>query len=269
MPGFWGEHRKYYGKAVLTVAVLLSLFLLAKTINEFKASGSIGKDYAPQNTITVSGTGEVFAVPDIAEITFDVTEEAKTVPDAQKKVTEKMNTIIASLKKAGIAEKDIKTVGYNIYPKYEYQTAIKQVCVDGYCPPQGKQVLLGYEVRHSIDLKVRKTDEAGALLSSLGTLGVTNLSGINFTIDNQDKVNDDARSKAIVDAKAKADTLAKQLDVRLVRIVNFSESGNYPVYYAKTMVADGRGGAEAAPTPDIPAGENKVTSNVTITYEIR
>lgn len=255
----------------LTTAFLavLSLFFVAKVLAEFKSYGYIGNQYGSQNTISVTGEGEVFAVPDIAEITFDVTEEGKLVPDAQKKATDKMNAIIASLKKAGIAEKDIKTVGYNIYPNYEYQTKSIACPVGSYCPPEGRQVLIGYKVSHSILIKVRKTDQAGTILSSLGTQQVTNLSGINFTIDDEEKVKNDAREKAITNAKEKADALAKQLGVRLVRIVTFTEGGNYPIYYGKTMNMSAEADMAGAPTPEIPAGENKITSSVTITYEIR
>lgn len=256
-------------KLVTAFLAVLSIFFVVKVLAEFKSYGYIGNQYGSQNTIVVSGDGEVFAVPDIAEITFDVTEEAKLVPDAQKKATEKMNAIIASLKKAGIAEKDIKTVGYNIYPDYEYQTK-SIICPAGsYCPPDGKQVLVGYNVSHNILVKIRKTDQAGAILSSLGTQQVNNLSGINFTIDDEDKVKSDAREKAIADAKSKADKLASQLGVRLVRIVSFSENGNYPIYYGKTMAMGSDARAESVPVPEIPMGENKITSSVTITYEIR
>ncbi len=248
---------------------VLSLFFVVKVLSEFKSYGYIGNQYGAQNTISVTGDGEVFTVPDIAEITFDVTEEGKLVPDAQKKATEKMNGIIASLKKAGIAEKDIKTVGYNIYPNYEYQTKSIVCPVGSYCPQEGKQVLIGYKVSHSILLKVRKTEQAGTILSSLGTLEVTNLSGINFTIDDEDKVKNDAREKAITSAKEKADTLASQLGVKLVRIISFSEGGNYPIFYGKAMAISADSGMRGAPTPEIPAGENKITSSVTITYEIR
>src|SRR3989344_7177700 len=185
--GFWGEHKHYYGKAVLLVATLLSLFLLAKTLAAFKEYSTAGRDYPAQNIITVSGEGEVMAVPDVAEATFDVREEAKDVPDAQKKVTEKMNAIIDALKALGVAEKDIKTVNYNVYPKYEYRNETVVCPAGSYCPPApGKQILTGYEVSHAAQIKIRKVSDAGAILSKLGALKVSNLSGINFSIDDEE-----------------------------------------------------------------------------------
>lgn len=250
--------------------IVLAVFLAVLTVKEIKSLSYVGRDVQAVNTISVSGLGEVFAVPDVAEISFDVREEAKTTKEAQKEVTDKMNKIIDSLKKSGIAEKDIKTIGYNIYPKYEYQTKYVACPLGSYCPPEGRQILIGYEVSHNILVKVRDTEKSGEILSSLGSQNVSNLSGINFTIDDEEKVKNDAREKAIADAKEKADLLAEQLGVKLVRIMNFSESGNYPMYYAKAY-----GGAPTPMSasdesvPQIPQGENKVTSNVTITYEIR
>jgi uncharacterized protein YggE len=216
----------------------------------------------------------VFAVPDVAEFSFSVTEENMAVGKAQENATKKMNAILDSLKKGGVEEKDIKTIGYNVNPRYEWETK-QQICPAGaYCPPvnNGERVLKGYEVSQTVSVKVRDTAKAGELLASVGSLGAQNVSGLNFTFDDEDKVIADARKEAIEDARAKAKELARTLGVNLVRVVNFQEGyGGGPTYYkgVEMMAADGRGGAVANVAPEIPAGENKVTSNVTITYEIR
>jgi uncharacterized protein YggE len=106
-------------------------------------------------------------------------------------------------------------------------------------------------------------------MQGLGTLGVSDLNGPNFSIDNEDALKAQARKEAIDDAQTKAKALAKDLGVSLGRIANFSESGNYPtpMYYAKDARVSSAG-LEAAPA-QIPKGENTITSDVTITYEIR
>lgn len=248
-----------------TLLLIAIIFIFVKAVNAAKQFNYIGAGVQPTNVVSVSGEGEVFAVPDIAEVSFSAHVEKKTVALAQKEVTDTMNAALDFVKKSGVAEKDIKTVGYNAYPKYESQRG--GPCSTQYCPPS-KQILSGYEVTHTVLVKVRDTDKVGAILDGIGKLKVTDISGPNFSIDDDSVIKAEARKKAINDAKTKADVLSKDLGVRLVRIIGFSESGNYPVYYAKTM-ALGMGGAESAPTPDIPKGENKVTSNVTITYEIR
>lgn len=268
--GFGHDFGHLRGFVRLTL-VMLSLFLVAVTVKEFKNISYVGRDVPAVTTITVSGSGEVVAIPDIATFNYTVEKEAATVSSAQEAATKTANAILASLKKSGIEDKDIKTIGYNIYPRYDYQS-VGVICPAGsYCmPPSGKQVLAAYVVSQTVEVKVRKISDSGKILASVGELGATNLSGLNFSFDKDDSLKAEARTKAITDAKNKANELAKELGVRLTRIVNFSESGQMPIYYGKTM-ALGMGGADSAsvPTPEISVGENKISSNVSITYEIR
>ncbi len=247
---------------------LASLFIAVNTLTALKEYKYVGSGIVPNNTITVSGEGEVFAVPDIASFSFSSSEDAKTVKEAQDKVTKKINVALATLKDDyKIEDKDIKTIDYSVYPKYEYTSF---PCSQFSCPP-GKQNLTGYTVSQTIAVKVRKVSDAGDILGSMGSAGVSNISGLNFTIDNEDALKRDARQSAIADAQDKAKDLSRDLGVKLVRIVNFSESGNYPTYYSKTASFDMAvgGGREGAIAPEIPTGENKIMSNVTITYEIQ
>lgn len=254
------ENSNLYGKLLKAGAVamaLLALFLFAKTISEIKGWRVIGKDIPPQATITVSGKGEVVIKPDIATFSFGIQEESLVVGEAQEGVAKSENEILAFLEKNGVAKDDIKVSGYNIYPRYDYARS------------SGKQTLAAYVVSESVEVKVRKIGDAGKLIGSLGEFGATNLSGLSFNVDKQDDVLKQAREKAIADAKVNAQKLAKELGVSLSRIVSFSENGGgYPVpmYYAKAEM--GMGGADSA-TPELPSGTNKITSNISITYEIR
>ncbi|MBI2610590.1 SIMPL domain-containing protein [Candidatus Kaiserbacteria bacterium] len=250
-----------------TALGVLALFLLVGVVREFSELRYIGTGVPATNTITVSGEGEVFAVPDTATFSVTVQEEAVEVKDAQDVATKKVNEIIAFLKGEGIEEKDIRTADYNVYPQYDY---IQTVCRDGYCPP-GRQELRGFQVSQTLTVKVRDTEKAGNLLSGVGELGASSVSGLSFTIDDEDALKREARGQAIEDARTKAAELAKQLNVRLVRIIGFSESeGGYP----PIPYAYGRGGDMVAMeakaiAPEIPVGENKIVSNVSVTYEIR
>jgi uncharacterized protein len=248
---------------------IVILFFVAKTINEFRESAYIGKDVPVNNVISVSGKGEAVDIPDLVIFSYTVTEEGATVAAAQKKATDKTNKALAFLKESGIEDKDVKTIGYNVQPQYDYTQGI---CTQYSCPP-GKQILRGYQVTQSIEVKVHDITKAGEILSGIGALGVQNVSGLTFTFDDEDKLKNEARNEAITDAKAKAEILAKQLNVKLVRIISFNESADYPMYYERAMSSDtyGKGGVAniAAPAPSVPAGENKVISNVNITYEIR
>ncbi len=263
------EPQKMFGdrvnKFLVVFLAIVSVFFIAKTVNEFKTGSLIGRSGNATNLITVNGKGEVLAVPDIATFTYSVTEESKSVAEAQQKATARTNSVLAYLKGKGVDDKDVKTTSYSIYPKYEYGTS---VCSQGYCPSP-KQTLLGYEVSQSIEVKVRKIDQAGEVLAGIGGFGVQNLSGLTLAVDKQDELVKDARTKAIADARTDADRIAKDLGVSIVRVVSMSENGggNYYPYAAKSESISARDlGAQVA--PQIPVGENKITSNVTITYEI-
>ncbi|OGG90895.1 hypothetical protein A3H16_01200 [Candidatus Kaiserbacteria bacterium RIFCSPLOWO2_12_FULL_53_8] len=244
---------------------MLGVFLFILTISALKEYRFIGSGVTATNTISVSGDGEVFAVPDTATFSVTIQEEAKDVKAAQDVATKKGNDIIAYLKSQGIDEKDIQTTDYNVYPQYDYTNT---VCTQGYCPP-GKQTLRGFQVSQTLTVKVRDTKKAGDLLAGVGSKGATSVSGLSFTIDDQKGLEAQARGKAIDDARAKAEALAGQLGVSLVRVVGFSEGGGgEPIYYAKAMRA-GMADSASAPSPEIPVGQNKITSNVSVTYEIR
>lgn len=248
---------------------MLALFLLIQSVKALKEFRYVGSGVTASNTISVSGMGEVFAVPDKATFSVTVREEGKEVADAQDKSTKKINDIVSYLKSAGVEEKDIKTISYNVNPKYEYSQG---VCTQYSCPPS-KQTLVGFEVYQSLEVKVQDPKKAGELLSGVGEKGASEVSGLSFTIEDEDALKADAREQAITEAREKADQLARQLGVTVVRVVGFYEdAGGYQPYaYAKGGVAmDAMSSrAESAPAPELPAGENKIISNVNVTYEIR
>ncbi|MBI5003861.1 SIMPL domain-containing protein [Candidatus Kaiserbacteria bacterium] len=253
-------------KAVALALGMLALFLLVVTVSELRSFKYIGAGISPTNTIVVSGQGEVFAVPDTGEFSVTIQEEAKDVATAQDAMAKKANAIIVYLKDAGVAEKDIKTTDYSVSPQYEWSQGI---CTNGYCPP-GKQNLTGFQAAETLDVKVRDTKKAGDLLSGVGGKGAYQVSGLSFTVDDEDTLKAQARDKAIEQAKTKADALAKSLGVSIVRVVGFNENeGGVPVpMYARADMAAGVS-MEKSVAPDIAVGQNKITSNVSVTYEIR
>ena len=254
----------------LAFLVIISLFFAVKFLTELRSYGMMRS--GDVNTITLSGHGEVQAVPDIANVYFTIRKEGKTVKEAQEAVAEVEKKSLDFLKENKVEEKDIKTTNASFNPKYEYKydTRILMPCSEFGCPPRpGTNVITGYEAYESITVKVRNTDEVGKIMQGFGTLGVSELSGPNFTIDNEDGLKAEARKKAIDDAKDKAKILSKDLGVRLGRIASFSESGNYPMpMFSKASLSYGGVVEESAPA-EIPKGENTIISDVTITYEIR
>lgn len=267
------ESKTNFYKTTTVLAMALTVLIVAMIITEIKSYKYIGGGVAATNTISVSGDGEVYAAPDIATISFTVQEKAKKLADAQDAVNKKVQASLDGVRKAGVAEKDIKLQNYSSYPTYEWQSEGSAPCSADVCPAyyyRGKQVLNGYEVSQTVIITVRDLDKVSTLVDGLGTSGVTNIQGPAFAIDKIDDIKAEARKEAIEKAEAKAEVLAKDLNVNLVRIVSFSESGDYPMYRAEASYAKGMGMApESASLPDLPKGEQKVVSNVTISYEIR
>lgn len=257
---------------VIAVIFLLAAFLAVKTIAELKEFRYIGGGVPVTNTVTVMGEGEVFAIPDVATFTIGVLEQADTATEAQEAVAEKMNAVTDYLKGQNVDERDIKTINYNVYPRYDY---VQESCTAVRCTP-GRQELAGFEANYNLEVKVRDTKQAGVLLSGVSEAGANTVSGLTFTVDDEESLQREAREKAITDAREKAEQLADDLNVRLVRVVSFAESNGYPGYpmfYAKEMSANvGMGGIAMDATqsaPELPVGENKILMNVSITYEIR
>lgn len=252
-------------KSGFVLLVMGSVFLLVLSINQVRSGQYIGQADKYQNTVNVSGSGEVFAIPDTAEFTFTVTDEAESVAQAQESVTQRANDITSFLQDSGVAETDLQTTGYSVNPRYEYEetTEIPR-------PPRGERTLAGYEVSQTTKVTVRETDQVGSLLSGIGQRDVSSVSNVSFTVDDKEGVQEEARNKAITNAKEKAQRLADQLGVRLGDVVNFSESSSQPQYrYEMADTAAGRGGDAMASTPDISPGENRITSNVDVTFEIQ
>ncbi len=251
--GLWG---------ITAATIFLSVFLIAQTIKTFETS-----DIFPSNTITVVGEGEVVALPDVASFTYSVTELADDAGTAQNKAAEKSNKIIEILKGIGIEEKDIKTTGYNIYPKYEWKYT---TCFPGQVCRGGENVLVGHEVSHTIEVVVREMSKTGEALSLVGAENVSNVSSISFKIDDEDSLKSEAREIAIKSAIEQAEELANQLGVKIVKIVTFNEDqGNFMDYgFRGDMKFDGVM-MESSVTPEIPVGENTISTKVYITFEIK
>ena len=217
-------------------------------------------------TISVTGEGEVFAKADIATFSFSVLAQDVTAGGAQQKSAESINKILVFLKEKGVEEKDVKTTGYYLNPRYEYP---RSVCTNGYCPPVGEAKIVGYEVSQTIEVRVRNIDDVGMLISGAGDLGATNMSGPSFTIDDDTALKEEAREKAIIDARERGEKLAQDLGVRIVRMTGYSESEVVPYGRAGGVAMMATEDSAAKIAPEIPAGENTIATRVYISYEVR
>jgi uncharacterized protein YggE len=264
MQTFIEKYQTIIIRTIITIAVLLGLFLLVATFAQLKSYKYIGSGLPASNVITVQGHGEVDKAPDTAKFSFTIQNEAKDTATAQDAVSQKVTTVKTDLMAAGIEEKYITTDSYNSYPNYEYRT---DSCIKAPCGNQ--QVLKGYIVSQNVKVSVKDLSKSEAVAGILGKDGVTSIDGPNLGFEDAHAVSNEARDEAIADAKVQADKLAQSLGVSLVRIVSFNENGNNVPRAYDTKAMSAMAPQTAGSVPNIPTGVQTVTSDVSITYEIR
>lgn len=247
--------KKLLAILVVVLIIFFSLWSVESIINS-KLKSKQAKTISSQRTIAVSAEGKVVATPDLATINFSVVTETKTAKEAQKKNTEKMNSVIEYLKSVGIESKDIKTTSYYLYPKYDYSN--------------GRSVLIGYILTNSINIKIREFDVVGDLIAKSVDIGINQVGDVQFSIENPDKLKAEAGEIAMKNAKEKASRLVAQAGVSLGKITTFSESdtGNYPIpYYSMKADGIGMGGGESAPQIEQGSQEIRVVANIVFEIE--
>ena len=244
------------GIVFLLVLMIYIFFAIQNTSTATKYLGAS----SGQNTIDVSETGTVYAVPDVALVTFTTITEATTIDAALTNNQEKTNRILDFLKRQLINDTDMKTVDFNVYPQYEWQT--KGVDLTVY--PLGKRVIVGYEAVESVEVTMRDSGQIGRNIQGSLEAGASQVSGLTFIISNEDALKKQAREQAITNAQAKATEIAKNLKVKLGNPVSFTESYSSPVYDSKGTATSGSGSSL-----QIVVGENKIEVTANISYEIK
>ncbi len=236
--------------AVLLMTIIVGIFAV-RYLDRSSASMTIAR------TIVVEGVGKVKVVPDVADLTFAVTTEGTELETIQDQNATSIQEGIDLIKSQGIDEKDIKTFGYNLSPKYTYNEKKKQSYIDGYTLTQ------------SVSVHVRDIKKVSIILGGLPALGINQINGVNFSAENPDIVLNQARESAFKKARAKAESMAKQNEVSLGRIVTFSEyqGGGYATRFYGADAMGGKGGEVAL--PPIEPGSEELTVNVSVTYELR
>jgi len=203
------------------------------------------------NELAVSGEGKVEAVPDIAYVDAGITvNNVSSVEEAQKIINKINNAIILSMKDLRVEKGDIKTSNYSIYPNYSYEG--------------NQNKITGYNGNATVTIKVRNVQMATKVIEEATKAGANQIQGVNFSIDKPEKFREEARAKAIQNAKEQAVKLAKSLGIRLGKIVNLIEAApiqNWPVY--DRALSGGAGGAG----PIIEPGNQTITSTVTLYFE--
>jgi uncharacterized protein YggE len=214
-----------------------------------------GDEAKVTRTVTVSGSGKVYLTPDIAYITIGVHTEGDNAAEAVASNNAQTQKVIDAIKAEGIADKDIQTTNFSIYPQQEYDT-------DG--KPTGK---VKYIVDNSVFVTVRDITKVGDVLDAAVKAGANSISGIQFDVADKTAALSEARKAAVEDAKVKAEELASAAGVSLGEVQTISEytsGGPQPMYDVRSAAPM----AEAASVP-VQAGQMLLTVDVTMVYEIR
>lgn len=262
----------------LLVAGAIAVFTFAPVSTVLAQTAAPALEVAPGNTLlTVSAEGKSLRKPDMAVFTAGVTTQGKSAAQALGENSRAMTKVIAALKRAGIAERDIQTSNLSISPVYEdpNRDALMAARASGqpYVPPQpAPPRIIGYQASNNVSVRQRDLAHFGEVIDTLAAAGANQVNGPMFQMDNQEPALDEARLDAIRVARHRAELYSEATGLRIVRILSITEGGGYygspPVVFARSVGE--RDGPAPPPPPPAPVqpGELQMTSTVTVLYEL-
>ncbi|CAG4974935.1 MAG: SIMPL domain-containing protein [Lysobacter sp.] len=238
------------GLRALALATALALGAAAMPTHAQTLPAAVSTD---GTLLSVSAQAETTRVPDIAHLSTGVVTQAADANAAMRANAAQMTRVVDAIRKAGIAERDIRTSGVNLHPQYRY--ADNQ-------PP----TITGYEARNTVDITVRKIGELGGIMDALVAVGANQINGPSFEVDDKEGAYDEARRAAIEKARARAQMYAQTLGMEVRRIVSISE-GNGGFGPPVPMMAMARMDKAEAGTPIAP-GESTLSVNLDVVFEL-
>jgi len=205
--------------------------------------------------VDISATGEVTRVPDLAVISAGVVARSPTAAAALQETADKMDRVIAALKRAGVADRDIQTSTVSLNPEYRY-------------PENQAPVLTGYTASNQVTVRFRDIRNSGKILDALVAVGANQINGPSMTIEHPEAALDEARTQAIAEGRARAELYARALGMRVARVVSISESGGYYAPPPAPPPAPMMAAAERSYTK-IEPGEQKLQVSLSMVFELR
>jgi uncharacterized protein YggE len=239
-------------------AMVMTLAVLALVLIPGPAFGA-DTSLCPEKTISVSGSGEIMATPDISTVIFGVQTENQDVKIAQQENAQITDGMISALTAAGIPREDIKTVGYTISPVYEDTNL-----------PFGQKVKY-YQVTSSVQVTIRDVNRTGEIIDIAVANGANQVNSIAFSLseERESLLRSEALTLAVTNARHDADTVARATGVIITGVQSVSVGSVYvPVYYDNRLAAGAESKAAPVPTP-IEPGQLSVTAQVSISYLIQ
>lgn len=206
-------------------------------------------------TLNLSAYGETKVAPDMATINLGVMTEGKTAAEAMQANATRMSAVMASLRKAGIADKDIQTSNLNLSPQYKYQENQ---------PP----VLVGYQASNNVTITVHDLKKLGAAVDASVNAGANQVQGISFGLDDPSAAENAAREVAVKALAAKADLYARATGHKVSRLVSLSEGGGYTPQPPMPVMAYASKRMEMDAGTSVSGGELKVRVDISGLYEL-
>jgi hypothetical protein len=227
--------------------VLLSTFAFIATAAVAQVSPPLA---GTRLDLVVEGTST--RVPDVAEVGAGVVTQAADAGTAMADNARRMTAVIAALKSAGVAERDIRTSSLSLSPQYRY---------DNDKPP----VLTGYQANNRVSIRFRDIARVGRIVDALVGQGANQIDGPNLVVDQPDAALDEARNNAVAKARARADLYARASGLHVKRIVSISEGQPDIIRPPVPMLM--RAQAAKADTP-VAAGEQQLSVTLTVSFEL-
>ncbi|MBI5306597.1 SIMPL domain-containing protein [Candidatus Wolfebacteria bacterium] len=252
-------------KNYLGIAAIFFLAVFAYAI--FIYADSYSKSIEPSSfrSFSVSGDGKVIGKPDVSKFSFSViTEGGKNIGALQKENSEKNNKAVEFLKLSGVKAEDIKTINYNLEPRYQYYSCPINKSGSELCPPPE---IVGYKIIQSVSVKIRDFSKIGDIMAGTVKNGANEISHLSFEIDDLTALQNQAREEAIKKAKEKAEFIAKAGNFGLGRLLSIEEGGAspQPIYYRSMKAASLE---EISQVPIIEPGSQEISVNMFLKYEI-
>ena len=210
-----------------------------------------------QSGIWVSGIGKVAVAPDIATLRLGIEAQAETVAEAQSQAAEAMNAVMTALTDSGVDDKDIQTQYFSIRQVTRWDDF------------KDKEIVIGYRVTNMVTAKIREIDKTGPIIDAVAAAGgdFTRINSIDFSVDDPTAYYEEARQKAMADARAKAEQLADLAGVGLGKPTYISEGVVVPPIYPRGVYEEAGIPAPAPPTPISP-GEIELSLTLQVAYAI-
>ncbi len=240
--------------AIAALSPLTAAFAQGASANPVVASGNA--------VLNIAAEGKSTRTPDLAVFSAGVTTQATTAGAALNENANRMTAVIASLRKAGIAERDIQTSNLSVNPVYGQPKRLPDGSFE-----QQEQVIVGYQATNQVSVRQRKLDSYGKVIDTLVANGANQVNGPSFQIDNADAAMDEARIEAMKKARARADLYAKAAGLRVVRVLSISENAGWSPPQPQVMFA--RADMASAPkSSPVAAGELEMTVTINVSYEL-